>query len=278
MASDPDKELDERDMIRKETGNNSRPILVWIAISAVIASLLWGGGNWILQKREMSQGNSPFLQVTNRQFSLFLWQFPEYMRTNVSGKSGYLPGFQYVDKVSIEEGQAEAYVSAPPKIIFLYHTWDRLIHAEFPKRPISGRELREFLEYAPEWSPKHWPEAPKEYQTLVATLAEKDGSALDLTSLPIDVQLAVIGWKNYFLEGKMIESYKPTYGELAEFLERFPHYARNYWRNIVMNGRPDYLKGLLKGSNDPKALVPEGELSGFLRVALFNFKQAQKNL
>lgn len=278
MDSKEPQELDEKDMIQNNFKDNSGTWLVYIALGAAAASLLWGGGSWLMQKREIAQEAAPFLKVTNRNFSLFLWQFPEYMRANVSTKSGYLPGFQYLDKVAIEDGQAEAFVSAPPKVLFLYHTWDRLIRKEFPKRPIAANDLREFLEYAPEWSPKQWREAPKEYQELIATLDSKGSAVVDSGSIPLDVQQAYIGWKNYFLEGDLIKQVKPTYGEMAEFLAKYPHFARNYWRNIVMSGRPDYLKGMIKENYDPKALIPEGELAAFLKVAFFNDQQAKKGL
>lgn len=278
MVSDERGELPEERMIRNGPGPGLFSYLLWLALGAAVLSLLWGGSFWFLQKREMSLGGSPFLQVTNREMSLFLWQFPEYMRANVSSKTGYLPGFQYLDKVSIEEGQEEAFVSAPPPVLFLFHTWNRLIRNEFPKRPISARELREFLEYAPEWSPKIWKGAPKEYQELVATLGDKGAETLNLAQIPPDVQRALIGWKNYFLEGEMIKNLKPTYTEMTEFLERFPHYARNYWRNIVESGRPEYLRSFIDPTKEMKGEIPDAELAAFLKVEFFNYMQAKKNL
>lgn len=258
-------------------GKNPYPAIIWLAIIATIAAMFWGGGSWYLNKQQGIIATSPFLQVTNRQFSLFLWQFPEYMRANVSSKNGYLPGFQYQNKIAIEPGLAEEYVVAPPEVIFFYHTWSRLISDEFPQRPIDPRDFREFLEYCQEWKPANWPGAPKEYQELVGKLAGMS-QTLPLASVPLDVQHAYIGWKNYFGEGELINLLKPNYGDMDEFLKRYPHYTRNYWRNIVMKGKPDYLKTITTGHFDAKAPIPENEIAAFLKVAYFNFIQSKKNL
>lgn len=263
-------ELPDNRMIREGMGGDPWPAWLYLALVAVVAALLWGGGNWVYLKQKQWSEGKPYLQVSNRDFSLFLWQFPEYMRVNVSAKTGYLPGFQYVEKVAIEPGLADNVVVAPPEALFLYHTWDRLIRNEFAARPIGGEEFKAFLDYAPEWQPNNWKEAPEEYKSLVASLDEQ--KPVSLKSVPRDVQQAFIGWKNFYIEGKEIEKSQPTYEELQEFLKRFPHYARNYWRNIVMRGRPDYLKTSAKG------VIPEKELTAFLKVALFNYAQAKKGL
>lgn len=273
MASED--ELDERKMINEGIKKNPFPFFIWLALIAVVAALLWGSGNWVMQKRASSLSGTPFLQVTNRDFSLFLWQFPEYMRVNVSSKNAYLPGFQYLDKVSIEEGKEEDFVAAPPKVLFLYHTWDRLLRNEFTSRPIKAKEFKEFLMYAPEWTPSVWKAAPKGYQELYATLESKSDEALNLAEIPRDVQAAFVGWKNYFLEGGMIKSVRPTFEEMREFLSAHPDYVRNLWRNIVMDGRPDYLAGM--ANREAKGTMPESELAAFLKVAFFNASQAKKN-
>lgn len=271
-----EEELDERKMINEGIKKNPFPFFIWLALIAAIAALLWGSTNWVMQKRANSLSGTPFLQVTNRDFSLFLWQYPEYMRANVSSKNAYLPGFQYLDKVSIEEGKEEQFVTAPPKVLFLYHTWDRLVRNEFTARPIKAKEFREFLEYAPEWSPAVWKASPKGYQELYATLGNKSDESLNLAEIPVDVQAAFIGWKNYFLEGALIKNVKPTFEEMREFLNSHPNYSRNLWRNIVMDGRPDYLIGISSG--DSKGVIPEGQLVAFLKVAFFNASQAKKGL
>lgn len=271
MASE---ELDERKMINEGIQKNPFPFLIWLALIAAVAALLWGSGNWVLQRRTESLIGSPFLQVTNRDFSIFLWQFPEYMRANVSVKNAYLPGFQYLDKVSIEEGKADDYVMAPPKVLFIYYAWERLLKDEFVARPIKAKELLEFLDYSPEWTPKWWKAAPKEFQDLYASLPSKGVETVNLSSVPIDVQMAFVGWKNYFLEGAQIKETKPTFSEMQAFLDRHPNYKRNFWRNLVMNGRPDYLIGL-SGGDASKGTIPDSQLTAFLKVAFFNANQAK---
>jgi len=221
--------------------------------------------------------SNPFLQVTNRQFSLFLWQFPEYMRVNATQKAGYLPGFQYQSKISLVLGSADDYVSAPPELLFLYHTWHRLISSEFIARPIPLNEFREFLDYEEEWQPQNWPAAPSGYVHLTQTLessTQADLRALPIAILPQEVRVAFQGWKNYFKEGYLINQTKPTFAEMEGFLKSNPNYARNYWRNIVLDSYPNYLKTLSLGSFDPNAIISKDEIAPFLRVAFFNYKQS----
>src|SRR6516162_7765055 len=98
-------ELPDNRMIKEP--KSSVPAWTYLAVIAVFAALVWGGGSWFWEKREQMREANPFAQVTNRDFSLFLWQFPEYMRANVSMKVGYLDGFEYGDKISIEPGMAD---------------------------------------------------------------------------------------------------------------------------------------------------------------------------
>ncbi len=272
------EELPDDKLIQNNYSKNPFPAWLWLALVAITASLFWGGMSWFYEHKQWVSESNPFLQVTNRQFSLFLWQFPEYMRASVSGKSGYLIGFKYMDKVSIEPGSEEEYVQAPPDVVFLYHTWKRLISNEFSERVIPASEFRDFLAYAPEWKPDRWKEAPKGYADLVQTLKKDKNDNLPLAEIPQVVQQAFIGWKNFFLEGNLIEDVKPTYEELEKFLSLYPHYARNYWRNIVKKGKPDYLKNLFLGNFDPKATVSDSELAAFLKVAFFNYQQSEKGL
>lgn len=272
-----DSELEEDRMIQDNFNKNPTPAWLYLALVALVAALLWGGGSWFYEKQKTLQQSSPFLQVTNREFSLFLWQFPEYMRSNVSAKSGYLPGFQYEGSVAMTPGEEEKYVIAPPKVLFLYHTWHRLISDQFARRPISSTEFREFLELFPEWRPENWLKAPNDYRTIVSqldTTVARDLSA----SLPKEVQQAFIGWKNYFVEAELINQLKPLYGEMENFLSQFSNYKRNFWRNIVKQGKPDYLLKLFTGQFDPKQPIPDNELAAFLKVAFFNYQQARKNL
>lgn len=264
MDSKP--ELQEKDFIQEEYGKNPFPFWFWLAMLALVTLLIWGTGSWFANTLQREVKKGPFLQVTNRDFSLFLWQNPEYMRAHSKNKTGYLPGFQYQNKVSIEPGKAEEYVIAPPETLFLYHTWHRLISNEYTPGPVVVSEFREFLEYAPEWLPENWPDAPRDYAKTVSLLLNNGQQPPE--ELPQQVIQAFMGWKNYIKQGEQINKVRPTYGEMKTFLERNPHYARHYWQNIV---GPKYLKSLTPQSNNNNS-IPVEELSPFLRVAFFNFK------
>lgn len=227
---------------------------------------------WYQSKFNTILESSPFLQVTNREMSLFLWQNPEFMRANAKLKANYLPAFRYLDKVTIEPSLADDYVSAPPELVFRYHTWKRLIFEDFVQRPMLKKEFSDFLSYAEEWQPYNWGGASSEYALMVDKLPHMDDgldlSQLSLREVPLEVRMAFLGWKNYFLEGEAIDGILPTYGRLRAFLDEHPHFARNYWINIIEGGIPNYLKSIAEGDDD--AIVPAEELSPFLKVAFYN--------
>lgn len=273
----PRKELQEKDFIQDSLQKNPFPFWIWLFILTALVAIFWGSSDWYSNFINKEIAQSPFLQVTNRQFSVFLWQFPEYMRINASSKRGYLTGFEYEEKVSIVPGEADNFVVAPPDLIFLYHTWHRQISTEFTKRPIPSNEFKEFLTYSEEWQPNKWPTAPVSYAALVQTLAKstevQDLNELPEAELPMDVREAFQGWKNYTKEGVEINSINPSYEELDQFLKAHPHYARNYWRNILIKNYPKYL---ISAGKTEKGIIPKDEIAPFLRVAIFNFLQAQK--
>lgn len=249
-------ELPEDKMIQEGMRKNPTPAWVYLAVIAVFAMVIWGGASKYFERERQLQEANPFVQVTNRDFSLFLWQFPEYMRANVSMKAGYLTGFQYGEKIAIEPGMADEYVAAPPNVLFLYHAWNRLLGSYVPEKPIDKAEFLEFLEYSPEWKEENWNEAPKGYEEM--------GS-----EIPLKVKQAFFGWKDFFYNGEKINQVKPTYEQMEKFLTKFPHYARNDWRNILMKNKPDYLKDLFLGKFDPKAEIPEDQLAPFLKVGYY---------
>lgn len=273
--------LQEKDFIQNSLRKNPVPAFIWLVVIACLAAILWGGSGWYLKFLTKETEQSPFLQVTNRQMSLFLWQFPEYMRINSDSKSSYLPGFQYENKISLFVEQADKYVQAPPSLLFLYHTWSRLVKDEFSYRPIAINEFQKFLEDAPEWLPQNWPGAPKGYSDYLASLPQKSRS-LDLkilseAELPLEVRQAFIGWKNYFKEGDAINSIQPTLQDINQFISKFPHYARNYWRNIMLNSYPNYLISTISNGPQDQTLAND-EIAPFLRVALYNFLQTKSEL
>ena len=280
MATSP-PELSEKDFIQEGFKKNPLPFWIWFVLLTILVSLLWGGASWYYTKLNALIQTSPFLQVTNRELSLFLWQNPEFMRVNAKDKNGYLPGFQYLNKVSLELAEADNYVIAPPELLFRYHTWHRLVGNTFSPRPIPVEEFREFLNYTDEWQPRHWPEAPSGYVELINDLPNtklSDLAILSTTALPKEVRIAFQGWKNYFKEGQAINEVRPTVEEMRRFLNQNPHYARNYWRNIVEPTTPNYLKTFTFETMSPTAPIPSNELSPFLKVAIFNFLMAEKEI
>src|ERR1700733_2884038 len=82
------KELQEKDFIQDSLWKNPFPFWIWLVILTIFIAIFWGSSNWYSTfiSKEISQ--SPFLQVTNRHFSIFLWQYPEYMRINAKSKQG----------------------------------------------------------------------------------------------------------------------------------------------------------------------------------------------
>lgn len=273
-------ELQEKDFIRDERNLNPWPMWLWMVLIAIAALLILGAASWLINTRNQLYNNNPFLQVTNREFSLFLWQNPEYMRVNVSAKMAYLSGFQYVEKINIEPGKAEDFVEAPLEVIFAYHVWDRLLRHEIPLRRIPKEEFLDFLQYAEEWDPNNWRLAPAAYKALVEGLPYSESENLEelpLSTLPLEVRLAFEGWKNFFREGAAINGVKPSYGQMEAFLQLYPKFARPYWRNLYLENKPDYLKNLSTGQFERGEIVPEAELSALLKVNFFNYLEMKED-
>lgn len=273
----PQPELQEKDFIQESYSKNPFPFWFWLFLLIFASALIWGVGSWYSGQISTIFKDSPFLQVTNRQLSLFLWQNPEFMRINSKQKNGYLTGFQYIDNVTMELPSADHYADAPPEVLFRYHTWNRLIKDESSFSKMTVSEFRKFLEDVPEWIPNYWPNAPKDYVKLVKELSSdstKNQGPMDMSSLPQEVLIAFQGWKNYFKDGEAINQVKPTVAEMNEFLKSHPHYARNFWQNIVENANPGYLKNL--SSLKSEDIIPPEAMSSFLKVAIFNYLREHK--
>lgn len=274
----PGPGLTEKDFINEGYSKNPFPLWLWLFLLTTLVALLWGIGNWYSDKINLLYRESPFLQVTNREISLFLWQNPEFMRVNVKEKNAYLPAFKYTDKITVDVAFADQYAAAPPELLFRYHTWDRLVRKEFTGRPIPRKEFIDFLDYAEEWKPRFWPAAPQEYIRLVEGINKnptEDLSTLSDKELPMPVRMAFQGWQNYFKDGDAINKLEVTQKQMQQFLAGHPHYARNYWINIVEDKIPNYLKSTM-GSQDAKdGPVAPDEFSSFLRVAVYNFLKAE---
>ncbi len=275
--------LSEKDFIQNKPVFTTLPFWVWLFLATIVVSLIWGGRQWYSNFIQKEKTHEPFLEVTNRQFSVFLWQFPSYMRVNVRSKGSYLSGF-LATRENFNSVTGEEFVSASPDLLFLYHTWKRLLFPDAIMRPIEAKEFAEFLEYLPEWQPKNWPEAPKGYVKFVESLNVEEAEDLQLlpeSTLPVLVKQAFQGWKNYFKEGPQINALEPTFQQVKDFLKLHPTYARNYWRNIgqvagLQIAGPHYLYGFLEENESLDAKVPSDQLTPFLKVALFNVEQLKK--
>lgn len=260
---------------------SARPRLFWMMflffLSVVV--LFWAITSLFRESMEEQFKKKPFLRVTNREISLFLWQFPEYMPQHVQEKTGYLPAFNFKERLGVEVEDADKYVQAPPELLFLYHTFARLLKGDYIPRPISRGEFLEFLKKQPEWRPENWSEAPPAYALWLNNIRHFEGDNLDnlpTEAFPIEVRRAFQGWKNYTMEGESINTLRVSYSQLEKFLSLFPRYRRNYWQNIAAPRYPKYLISYTSGSFTPSEEVPKEEITPFLRVALFNFIQSEK--
>ncbi|MBA3958434.1 MAG: hypothetical protein H0X51_08615 [Parachlamydiaceae bacterium] len=263
-------ELDEKDFIHEEYSKDPYPFWIWFLVVVFVTALAWFGRSWYVTTVEKHTASSPFYQVTNREFSLFFWDNPQYMRAHVSSKTGYFPAFQYPSRVTVEPELADEYVEGPPEIIFLYHVWNRLVAHEFFPKTISVTDFRAFLKEAEEWQPQFWKAAPVGYVELYKDLGQKNGednlAVESVEVLPNVVRQAFQGWQNYFKQGKEINQVKPTHEQMQAFLIAHPHYGRSFWRNIVMDKYPNYL---LMEEGNTSTQMPEKEVSPLLRVAFF---------
>ena len=262
--------IKEENFIHEEQGKAALSLGVWIALSIAGFICIWFGANWFSFQIDNKINQSPFLQVTNRQMSLFLWQNPEKMRAHVKSRTGYLPDFQPAPKLTPKPNHADDYVAAPSEVLFLYHTWDRLISGYVFPKPIPRHEFLEFLMFDEEWLPDYWKEAPAEYQNLITHLENEkldDLQVLSESALPMVVRQAFWGWKNYIKEGPEINSTKPSVRKMLHFLSIYPHYDRSYWCNLF----PNYLASFSQGKIHGDDVIPDEDLVPFLRVAYYNY-------
>ena len=262
----PDDELKEKDFIHEGVKEDPYPLLIWFLILIIVGTVSWGLTTWADRFLKEEIAESPFLQVTNREFSLFLWQNPEFMRINVSDKAAYAPAFNYIETLTMNPEMAEDYVVAPPDILFKYHTWNRLLSKEVPVQAVLRSDFVEFLSFAKEWTPEYWKEAPEAYKTAIRDVKQQSSPTVDV---PYPVQQAYTGWKNFFNEGTAINEFTPSYALLDQLLEKYPHYARNYWQNLI----PNYLKSTDHPYNTEHS-IPRDEQTSFLKSALYNFSRS----
>lgn len=274
--------LSEKDFIQEGYSKDPFPFWIWTAIIIAILALAWGLKGLLLPTVNPADYGS-FSKVTNREFSLFLWENPEYMRSQSKNKSAYLTGFQLPPKVNIKPGESEHLVIATPDALHMYHTWHRLLSKKDHGRKIPKDEFKKFIAYAEEWQPQNWDAAPDGYKSFFDSLEGGEQlpdnlATLDRDSLPDIVRDAFTGWKNFFMEGNQINESRPSYREMEEFLSTHPEYDPSLWRNVLEERYPKYLESFNATISDPDALVPNEEMAPFLRVGYFNYAQAKKGL
>ena len=266
MGSDPEEELNERDFIQERS---PKSIWIFLLLFFLFIILMWGINYWQRSIQIRNLKEDPFYQVTNRDFSIFLWQNPDYMRPHADLSENYLPHFHTRDEIHVIPELADEYVSAPPDILYRYHAWKRLVGDYVSARPIFFDTFLEFLDSNPEWLPQNWKKAPKEYVQLVENLDSLDIvdlQSLSYEQLPLEARMAFMGWYNYMREAMQINLFLPAVSQLESFLEAHPQYARNYWRNLY----PSYLL-----NREKKAPLKQADLTWFLKSAVFNFVQSQ---
>lgn len=229
------------------------------------SAFLWGISRWQEAILAEKQKIFPFYQVTNREFSLFLWQNPEFFKEYAQLNLGHIAPD---DDILLLPENAEALVSVPSKVLFRYHVWDRLIKRYPVKRSLPTHLFAEFLENNQEWLPRYWKAAPAPYRLFMEnreTFSEKELPPL----IPLEVKIAYQGWLNYFKEWEEIQQLHPTQGEMESFLDVYPHYARSYWRNILRKEKPNYLINLYEEGQHQK--LNEDEMTTFLQIAIYNY-------
>ncbi len=252
---------------------NPMPLWLWILIIVGVFAFLWTGLNRIAisiaDKREITFSKD----ITNRDISLFLWQNPKYMRIFAIKKSGYLPGFQSKGRVTPNLATVDDVAKGTQELIYLYTTWKILIGDYQNMRKIAVSEYQEFLSYAQEWYPQNWKKAPEDYRYLIEeldTLDIEDMQSLPLSTFPKGARNAFFGWKNFFKEKEQIDQQIITFSDMLNFLEKYPNYSRNHWRNIY----PKYLEGFLEKSVDLQKQIPEDQMQDFLKIGFFNLENA----
>lgn len=261
------KELSERDFVHEEYGQNPFRLWCWLLTLLLVTVFFVSADNFYHLKLQKSYARNPFLRVTNRELSLFLWQSPNYMRVHVKSKNGYLPAFDYAERIGLNPEYADEYAIAPPELLFLYHTWKRLLADIVIERKVTSEDFRLFLVAVPEWSPRFWKGAPEGYVDMVGKFI--NGGVLLNEKLPKEVLQAFNGWKNYYFEGEMINNSRYTLKQVEELIDLYPHYGRSYWCNIYGD---TYLKVDEQGEEGEEGLFTFaiGGLSPLLSSALFN--------
>jgi hypothetical protein len=228
--------MDEKDFIQNNASKDPYPLFIYFAFMLLLIGGLLFVRSCERSVRQQQQATYPALQVTNRDFQLFLWQHPHFMRLHVKKKSGYLTAFSPIGRGELDPDLAHKWVRAPPELLYRYHRWKRLIDAVIFPRSWSREEWSAFFADNPAWQ------------------EEKEG---------IKLQQAILGWTNYYLEGDTINEFPIRYAEVLGLVAKYPGFSPDQWQDL----NPNYeLKGV--------GVVPTGTLPSFVRVAIFNQQAA----
>ncbi len=259
--------IDDDELIQESYSTNPRPFWVWTGILLCLFAALFGLQWSVNAYLNYKQGKNPFTRVTNREFSVFLWENSGYMRIHQKGRTGYLPAFQLFNQPMMEPELAEKLVQAPPEVLYHYHTWNRLLGKTYIPRKIPPGTFLQFLESVQEWRPLYWAQAPEAYVQLLKDpnllFEYPDLSVLSMEQLPLPVRKAFVGWVNFMEEGEAINRVILNTVRIREFLDSFPHYNRPFWKNLA---GADYLLDL-----ESEELLPPDQAPAFFRQAFFNF-------
>ena len=257
----------ERDFIPRKW--HEHPSFIWILLFVLVGVWALFGifGKWESLITREKRKELPFFQVTKRNFSLFLFQNTELLRAKRFKRFGTMARITSLDEVNFIPPKADEFIVAPPDILFRYHVWDRLLGESLAPRPIPGAEFKLFLKDNPDWKPDNWPGATEDYRQVVKDLGNEN---LPLSKVPAEVQFAFQGWKNFFEEWALIQEVEPTKVEMEKFLGDHPRYGRSYWRNILSEEYPEYLKDL--------DVLSAEEMPDFLKVGLYNFTPQPQTL
>lgn len=265
-------ELKEKDFIQEGYSKHPASFWGWLFFCIIVAFGVYQFTKFSEHHEVQTVASNPFLQVTNREFSLFLWQNPGFMKSNLKSNRNYLPAWE--DRLTPDPEQADEWVEATPEALFMYHTWKRLVGDYNYARNITQTEFLEFLEADPQWKPHFWKQAPLPYATLMEWIGKgghyDNMRELSYKELPLIVRQAFVGWKNYTREKEAIDAVKPTWRQMWTFIDVYPNFKRPFWINFLRDERPDYLEE--NGAKGPD-FVPESAMIGLLKMAIYNYLQ-----
>ena len=268
------KELQEKDFIQEPTKGGQGPLIFFLFILFIVA-IGWGIGSWRKKTIGQKKRENILLQVSNRDFSIFLWENPQFMRPNKRLGSYYLEDFDGKDKIHLNFLKADKWVQVSHEVLFIYHTWKRLVGQYNYRAPISPFEFKNFVNDCPEWRSINWPNAPKEYKKILMDekfLYINNLQELSYLELPLKVRKAFLGLKAFYKEGEAINTQEITYGSLRGFLRVYPNFSRNLWLGIYEQDYPNYLLDVDKAHISDYEIVPYDHLSPLLRFAFYQYQ------